>query len=719
MKLDIRQRVQMVTLSGAILTFIGFSLIGAIAMIMGGDKAAERGRLLEESVVGFVESFSREQTRQELVARVTEKAGRVEISLESARRDVRTLADAMTSIMTRPGDYLPRQLPDPRREEILSGQPYLHFSEALASEGLDEALRQEMAIAGNAANSLQFLSQYYSGVFVGSKNGWLAAADRRKAGSAIEFTDKFLKDYDPRTTIWYRKGLGMKPGDDPVFTELYVDNNAILCSTCMAPFYDADGFAGVVGLDYNADVLYKILLSVSGQEDVFVLNHKGEIMFSTMESGTLAAGGSGQDIRSSGEKSLAFETASMVAGKNDVALVTVDGNEYFLAYAPLESFGWSVGLLMDRDTAAYPVSFARDTLLLHIENFVRDFSDVVRLSTAVGAALLCLLIGAIYVLSSRVADHFVKPILALTEGVKEIAQGNLDRKLEISTGDEIENLADSVNAMQGDLKTYMRNLAKVTADKEHIETELSVAHRIQAAMMPRLAAGFSGQRGFDLAASMIPAKQVGGDFYDYYWLDDHHLVITVADVSGKGVPASLFMVVSKTVLENYVMAEGIPCDLAAAAAKANDRLCDGNDHMMFVTAFTATLDLRTGALTYVNMGHNPPILARGRDDISYLLPEGKPDKSLGVFEGISFHQHQLTLSPGDMLFLYTDGITEAVNEETELFGEERLKEVFRALGNERPMKEMLDGVHRAVKEFAGTAEQADDMTMLGIRYLGK
>ena len=201
-------------------------------------------------------------------------------------------------------------------------------------------------------------------------------------------------------------------------------------------------------------------------------------------------------------------------------------------------------------------------------------------------------------------------------------------------------------------------------------------------------------------------------------LDENRLAVTVADVSGKGVPAALFMVVAKNVLQNLAMAAKNPGNFAEVVARANDRLCVGNDQMMFVTVFFGVLDLRTGEFDYVNAGHNPPLVLRRGGEDSYLLPEGKPDKPLGVMEGLTYHQVALTLAPGDMVFLYTDGVTEAVNEAAELYGEERLKDDLVRAGNEAPVKEILAAVSGAVKTHAGNAEQADDITMLGLRYLG-
>ena len=313
-----------------------------------------------------------------------------------------------------------------------------------------------------------------------------------------------------------------------------------------------------------------------------------------------------------------------------------------------------------------------------------------------------LLVGGVS-FSTWAARRFVKPILELQDGVKQIAQGNLDKTLDVKTGDEIEELADSVNNMSADLKTYISNLSKVTAEKERIATELSVATNIQKGMLPHLEPDFVGNSRFELFASMDPAKEVGGDFYDFYMLDEHRLGITIADVSGKGVPAALFMAISKTILKSALMYVDGKTNLAGLVEKANRQICSNNEEMLFVTAFVGVLDLKTGIMNFVNCGHNPPLAFY---------------KALGIDEEASYREERLKLAPGDMLFLYTDGVTEAMDPDGRLFSEGRLKESLDRTGGAVAVREILETVRKDVGAFAGTAEQSDDITMVGLRYLG-
>jgi sigma-B regulation protein RsbU (phosphoserine phosphatase) len=272
--------------------------------------------------------------------------------------------------------------------------------------------------------------------------------------------------------------------------------------------------------------------------------------------------------------------------------------------------------------------------------------------------------------------------------------------------------------MTDELQNQMKNLAQVTADKERISTELSVATNIQESMLPRIFPPFPEKKEFDIYASMHPAKEVGGDFYDFYMVDDNHVMITIADVSGKGVPAALFMVIAKTILKNFALTMSGSKDLAPLVSCTNDQLCQNNDAMMFVTAFVGLLNIKTGHLTYVNAGHNPPLVYRNKEQkFSYM--DVKRNFVLGGMDELVFKGQELTLEPGDKLFLYTDGVTEALNEADEMYGEERLINALDAAGADKlNLQELLAVVQKSLALHVGTAAQSDDITMLTLSYYG-
>ena len=319
--------------------------------------------------------------------------------------------------------------------------------------------------------------------------------------------------------------------------------------------------------------------------------------------------------------------------------------------------------------------------------------------------LLMLLIGR-YCLKTQLLN----PLNKLTQGVKEISGGNLDKKLNIKTGDEIQTLAESFNTMTDDLKTQMANLTEVTADRERIATELDVARRIQISMLPK---NFSVDERVDLFATMTPAREVGGDLYDFYMLDENHLFITIADVSGKGVPAALFMVAAITNLRNFIASLKNPDDLKSAIEHTNDRLCANNDGGLFVTAFSGVLDLTTGVLRYVNAGHNPPLIRRHGKKFFELPME--LNFVLGGWDDWQYVQQEIQLAAGDTIFLYTDGVTEAINSDGKMYSLERLQKKLANLDKAKSAEEILTVVSKSLEKFSGDAEQSDDITMLAVK----
>ena len=413
----------------------------------------------------------------------------------------------------------------------------------------------------------------------------------------------------------------------------------------------------------------------------------------------------------------------MAAGESGLRNVTVNGEEYVLAFYPLKSVGWSYGTLLSREEIVSPLHTAQVNLWQELQDFDKALSKGLQgmLPFAVSGllAVFALVIG----LSVRRSRQFTQPLYEIGRAVREIAGGNLDARLEVRTGDEIERLAEGVNTMTVQMKKYMENLESITAERERIATELDLAANIQAGMLPAVSPDFTGKESYDLAAAMYTAKEVGGDFYDFYMLDGKHLAITIADVSGKGIGAALFMVVAKTILKDTMLSaasayrEGKEPDFAAALEQANNRLCEGNEEDMFVTVFFGVLDTESGDFAYVNGGHTSPLHGQA-GKFSYLRHK-KKSAMLGIIEGVAYQEHHLALSPGDRLYFYTDGVTEAMDEREELYSEERLQKLFEGLGAQRTAEEAIAAVREDVARFAGDAEQSDDITMLALRWTGK
>jgi sigma-B regulation protein RsbU (phosphoserine phosphatase) len=266
--------------------------------------------------------------------------------------------------------------------------------------------------------------------------------------------------------------------------------------------------------------------------------------------------------------------------------------------------------------------------------------------------------------------------------------------------------------MEREMGEYEDNLTAVTAEKERIGTELSLATRIQADMLPNIFPAFPERPEFDIYASMAPAKEVGGDFYDFFLVDEKRLCVTIADVSGKGVPAALFMMMSKIMLQNYAMTGLNPAEVLK---RVNAQICKNNREEMFVTVWLGILDLETGLLTAANAGHEYPMLKKPGGD--FELVKDRHGLVIGGIDGAQYKEYSLTLEPGAKLFVYTDGVAEATNAAGELFGTDRTLAALRTAGN--TPKSVLESVDRAVAEFVGDAPQFDDLTMVCVEYNGK
>lgn len=305
-----------------------------------------------------------------------------------------------------------------------------------------------------------------------------------------------------------------------------------------------------------------------------------------------------------------------------------------------------------------------------------------------------------------------KPVGELTAFTQEITKTNSfeNQRIQIKTGDEIESLSVSFNFMLDELENYIANLSKVTAEKERICAELDVARHIQASMLPCIFPAFPERYEFDIYASMTPAKEVGGDFYDFFLVDDDHLAIVMADVSGKGVPAALFMMISKTLLKSAAQNGSSP---KAVLETVNHQLCENNDAEMFVTVWLGILEISTGKMKCANAGHEYPAIMR--KDGEFELFKDKHGFVLAGMDGVRYREYELELNAGDRLFVYTDGVPEATDAANTLYGTERMIAALNRAKN-GSCRRLLEELHRDVDSFVGQADQFDDITMLCVEY---
>lgn len=321
-----------------------------------------------------------------------------------------------------------------------------------------------------------------------------------------------------------------------------------------------------------------------------------------------------------------------------------------------------------------------------------------------------LLLIYIYVIHKKI----VKPINILSNAANQFVNEQKNETinssietLNIKTGDEIEILSNSIQQMQKDMLDYMNYLTKITGERERMHAELNVAKNIQASMLP---INFPQCENYELYAMMTPAKEVGGDFYDFFFIDENHLALVIADVSGKGIPAAMFMVVAKTLIKNITKTNMNP---SAILQLANRQLCENNDEEMFVTAWIGILDIKTGVMKCSNAGHEYPIIKN--ENGNFELLKDKHGFVLGGMEFSKYHDYEVQLRENDAIFVYTDGVTEATNIKNELYGTHRLLKILNE-NNKKSCEQLLESIQEDIQKFVGDADQFDDITMLSFQY---
>ena len=327
----------------------------------------------------------------------------------------------------------------------------------------------------------------------------------------------------------------------------------------------------------------------------------------------------------------------------------------------------------------------------------------VGVTTAMQIAVFAALFIMIYVLIKRLV---VRNIYQINESLSAITDGKLDTVVDVRSHVEFDDLSNDINSTVDTLKRYIADAAA------RIDAELAFAKAIQHSAMPSVFPPYPGRKEFDIHAAMFTAKEVGGDFYDFYFVDEDTLAFMIADVSGKGIPAAMFMMQSKTLLKSCAES-GMPIEQVFTTA--NEKLCEGNEAGMFVTAWMGLLNIKTGHVTFANAGHNPPLVKAGMD--GFAFHKTRAGFVLAGMEGIRYRKFEVQLNPGDTIYLYTDGVTEATDAAEKLYGDERLLKLL----NEQKSasaREICEYVKADVDAFVGNAEQFDDITMLCLTWHG-
>jgi len=637
------------------------------------------------------------QLKERLASLVQKSAGFCDLTFHAVENNVNLLASSAGSILKNPYGFRARPVapPNPASEGTFTAQVQYVL-------GIDsQAYHSEMPLLGNLQGLMLALATSTSEVttcYVGSELGYIIVVDDSpiKPGPPV----------DCRTRPWY---ILAREQQEQIWTDIYPEAYGKgLVITCAKPFYHANGkIAGVAGIELLLTMVSELVRDarVDEQGASFIVDDNGTIVVSDEKDASL----------------LSNLIIPKTMDKNMIESVFIEGKEYFIAFAPLQANIFESGSQTKR---LYFASIVETSIInapaLENTNSILALTDTALKNINIIIFLFIILLVIFNVVifyfvegyANKFSQTITTPIAVLQESVKIIANGNLQNYIEMKTNDELEDLAHSVNKMATDLKIYIENLQRITAEKERIDTELDLARKIQNSMLPNIEPDFSNYAEFDLCAFIQPAKEVGGDFYDFFFIDADKLALVIGDVSGSGIPAALYMGTVKTLIKNNAKNGMSPSEVCYSV---NNLLCEANEEEMFATVFLVYINIHTGDCTFVNAGHLPPLVIRNDKATLFASP---PNYMIGLLENKTYLQYTANLQPSDKLFLYTDGITEAMNSEEELFSGDKLLEVANKYSS-ASMAQFCGDLRREVLAFTGEVTQRDDYTTLGIQFFGR
>ena len=543
-----------------------------------------------------------------------------------------------------------------------------------------QILRSNPYVVGSA---IAFEPGYYP------EKGVLFSPYSYRSEKGIRSKQLGTEDYEYHYMDWYLipKLLGTPYWSEPYFDEGGAD---MVMTTYSLPLYDSSGkmyavFTADISLEWFTDKVKEIKPYPNSRN--YMIGRGGTFLVNDRKEAILNESFFARPLEN-GDEELMRTGHQMINGKKGMTSFNREGVSFNIFYAPVQATGWSVSVVCLHDDVFAGVDSLRNRVL-----------------TILMFGLL-FLTGFCYFTVRRLTN----PLARFAGSANEIAKGNFHAELPvIKSKDEMKTLHDSFGTMQQSLVDYIDELKKTTASKERIESELRIARSIQMSMVPKIFPPFPEREDVDLYAKLIPAKEVGGDLYDFF-IEDNKLYFIVGDVSGKGVPASLVMAVTCRLFRTIAEHLHTPAEIVKAL---NDTLAENNDSNMFCTAFLGILDLKTGNMQYCNAGHNAPVMLASSGEVKFM--EVKPNLPLGLFGDFPYEGQECDITKETSLFLYTDGVTEAENTTKVLYSDERLLDLLDKQRKNMPQM-IVDMVLDDVNKHVNGAEQSDDITIMCVHY---
>ena len=642
----------------------------------------------------------------------TDKAALADRIFQDFESAVCMAATAAETLYRDAAKYSPREVELPQMEN--EGKLAVQVLYASDTNPADEAIRQEVQLLGNIQDTLYAINLNTPNVasnYIATESGIMIQADSI-SGKKFDESGNIMP-LNAKNRPWYTgaKESG-QPYLTPVVRDLHTPRLAIMCGV---PIYLNDEFKAVAGAGMYLDDVEALVqgMELGDSGLACIVNQVGQVLFSSATGEEEVLFYPGRDLIAAKDAALNVLGQAAIAHEKGLLLLELNHISCYIAYAPMKTTGWSVFMMLPQLEAEASSRQLKKELEEVSYQASAEAQAQLRRSLLILAALLASALLLALVVSLILSRRIVTPIRKLTEQVQQIEGDNLDFHWDLNTNDETQVLANSFESLTGRMQNYISDIRSITAEKERIGTELSLATRIQADMLPNIFPAFPWRKDFDIYASMIPAKEVGGDFYDFFLIDDDHLALVIADVSGKGIPAALFMMVSKILIQNQVMNGLSP---AKVLEKINEQICSNNREEMFVTVWLGILNLKTGLLRAANAGHEYPVLKQ--PDGHFELIRDKHGFVIGGLPGMDYTEYEWQLEPGAKIFVYTDGVPEAGESHSELFGTDRMIEALRAVEDQNP-EQILAGMDAAVRAYAGKAPQFDDQTMLCVHYFGQ
>jgi sigma-B regulation protein RsbU (phosphoserine phosphatase) len=533
-------------------------------------------------------------------------------------------------------------------------------------------------------------------------------------------------DFVPTVEFEYESATpAFNPEREVIWSDVYDDEAGLgLMVSAMKPVFGAsEELLGVMGIDVTLARLTAAFAEAGpvGGGYWFLINTDGKALalppqgFEDILGRSREGDEYGTDL--SGTATFDSILPLMMADSTGFESVEIDGEEHFVTFAPMSNTGWSLGYVVESGALTQVVSDLQNEL---------DRSTGQLIWGRILPAGMLILVGAL-LLGVWMTRRLLSPVGRLATAAEALGEGTWDYQLPPAGKDEIGVLTTAFGTMATELKSVMEGLEQRVAERtqklqdanalirlneQRLQDELNVARDIQMSMIPLTFPVFEDRDEISVYATLVPAREVGGDFYDYYFVDDDHLCCVIGDVAGKGAGAALFMAVAKTLLKTSAMS-GLSA--AQIVTHVNEELSESNERSMFVTLFTVILNVRTGTLRYTNAGHNPPYVLRG-DGTSVRL-DTLHGPVVGAMGGLTYTESRMDLHPGDKLYLYTDGVTEAMDAEGALYTERRLLTSLES-ARRSEAKGMVTHTFESLNGFIGSAEQADDITIVAVDYLG-